>query len=164
MLSSSNRWTYDGLFNLKPVARPLHLCLLLSLSFYPPFSPPPPPTSNDLFLQISFCSALKPWVIDICWDFPPPLFRSFIDENDGVQVQRRRVSEPAGDACGALGPGRDPSSRVLCNHAAERRRKPPIGSGHYIHTFRLPTSTAARLSAGDRANLCARAAQPPWRG
>lgn len=64
--------------------------------------------------------------------------------------------------CGALGPGRDPSRRVHCNYRPEPWRKPPIGSGHYIHTFLFPI-TAALLS-GDRTNQCVWDGEAPKRG
>ncbi len=65
--------------------------------------------------------------------------------------------------CGALGPWRDPSRRVHCNYSAELWRKPPIGSGHYIHTFLFPISAAALLS-GDRTNQRVWVGEAPRRG
>lgn len=68
--------------------------------------------------------------------------------------------------CGALGPGRErfPSRRV-CIATTERScgGNPPIGSGHYIHTFLFPISTAALLS-GDRTNQCVWDGEAPRRG
>lgn len=144
---------------------------LSSLSLYPPppfffnfpfltlsiFFFPLPTSDGPLFAHLALWAEL--WLYA---GISAPLIPSSIlmfsrfDADASVQVQPRHVFETAGTSCGALGPGRDSSRRVHCNYrgAVEEpppHTPPPIGSGHYIHTFLFHISSAPRPS-GDRTN------------
>lgn len=88
------------------------------------------------------------WLIAACWNlFCPHAFECWIDESDRVQVRppRRPLRCRRRPERGALGPWRDLARRVHSQHRRKPWRKPPIGSGHNIHTVLFPI-TAALLS------------------
>lgn len=98
-------------------------------------------------LPVLFRVQVLRWVIDACWNlFSPHPFHCLIDESDRVQVQPRRVWEPAVDGVWCTRTGE--RSFSTCALQPELWWKPPIGFGHYIHTFLFPITVA--LLSGDR--------------
>lgn len=106
---------------------------------YHPFSAPSPSSSKwGPFLHFPFCSGFE-----VSSSHP---FHCLIDESDRVQVQPRRVWEPAVDGVWCTRTGE--RSFSTCALQPELWWKPPIGFGHYIHTFLFPITVA--LLSGDR--------------
>lgn len=138
---------------------PCVFSLTISTSIYPIlsflFSLSPILSLFSLFQQVRTLFALPVlfrvqvlrWVIDACWNlFSPHPFHCLIDESDRVQVQPRRVWEPAVDGVWCTRTGE--RSFSTCALQSELWWKPPIGFGHYIHTFLFPITVA--LLSGDR--------------
>lgn len=117
-----------SLFYFKPF-------FLFALAFSP-ISPSLSSNKGPFFAHhVLFSVEALSWVIGVCWNFfsPHPFYCS-IDGNDKVQVQPRRVLEPARDGLWCTRTGERSSSSCALQLQSGAVEETPIGSGH-LYTY-----------------------------